>query len=235
MLLKALSEKALTAFLAGMLIIIGIFTFDNALLFDRMYFASLAFVILLSHKNINIAGIALIIILAKFAEEAGWYLLDDNLLSRLFVYLSLLATLVIIKEEEYRKPVIILYILALGSEVYWAITAYDGPEIYWYLYEFNLLIFIRHYIFMRVFFTSRFFPGTSKSLDLDVNVHDLMTAFMFVHALVVLEYLARHLLGFDIKIIWSFNAVIFHALKVYLVFIMLHGSAQLTLANKFNA
>ena len=207
MLFKALSEKALTAVLAGLLIAMGIITFDNVLLFDRLYFATLAFVILLSQRNINIAGIVLIIIIAKFVEEFGWYWLDDNLLSRLLVYSSLLFTLVIIKEEEYRKPVAVLFVLALLSETYWLITAYNAPEIYWYLFEINILILIRHYLFMRVFFTSRIFPGLSKSLELDVEVHDVMTAFMFIHALTILEFLMRHLLAYDIKIVWSINAL----------------------------
>ncbi|WP_281559822.1 hypothetical protein [Thalassomonas sp. RHCl1] len=235
MLLKALSEKALTAVLAGLLLAMGIITFDNARLFDWLYFAILAFVILLSRKNINIAGIVLILILGKFADEAGWHLLADNLPSRLFVYLSLLTTLVIIKEEEYRKPVAILFFLALCSEIFWFVSDYGGPEIYWHLIEINILILLRHYLFVRVFFTSRLFPGLSKSLELDVEVHDVMTAFMFIHALTVLEYLVRHLFGLDIKLVWSFNAVIFHVLKVYLVYVILHGSAQLSLANKLNA
>lgn len=235
MFLKALSEKALTAVLAGLLIAVGIITFDNARLFDWLYFAILAFVVLLSRNNINIAGIVLIIIAGKFIDEAGWHLLDDNLPSRLFVYLSMLATIVIIKEEEYRKPVAILFFLSLCSEIYWLVSGYDGPEIYWHLFEVTLLILVRHYVFMRVFFTSRFFPNLSKSLGLDVEVHDVITVFMFIHALTILEYLARHLFGFDILIVWSCNAIIFHVLKLYLVYVILHGSAQLSLANKLNA
>ncbi|WDE04794.1 hypothetical protein SG34_026355 [Thalassomonas viridans] len=235
MLFQDVSEKALTAVLAGLLIAMGIITFDNARLFDWLYFAILAFVILLSRKNINIAGIVLIIILAKFADETGWHLLGDNLLSRLLVYLSLLATLAIIKEEEYRKPVAVLFVLALGAEIYWLVSGYQGPEIYWHVLEINILILVRHYLFMRVFFTSRLFPGLSKALTLDVEVHDIMTAFMFIHALTILEYLARHLFGLDIKLVWLFNAVIFHVLKVYLVYVILHGIAQLSLANKLNA
>jgi len=235
MLFKALSEKALTAVLAGLLIAMGIITFGNARLFDWLYFAILAFVILLSRKDINIAGIVLILILAKFADETGWHLLEDNLISRIIVYLGLLATLVIIEEEEYRKPVAILFFLALCSEIYWYVSEYGGPEIYWHMLEINILILVRHYLFMRVFFTTRFFPGLSKSLGLDVEVHDVMTAFMFIHALTVLEYLVRHLFGLDIILVWSYNAVIFHMLKVYLVYVILHGSAQLSLGNKLNA
>ena len=229
------SEKALTALIAGFLIAMGVITFDNARLFDWLYFAILAFVILVSRSNINIAGIVLIIIIAKFIDETGWQLLQDNLLTRLFVYLSLLATLLIIKEEEYRKPLAILFMLTAGSEVFWFVTGYQGPEIYWYLFEINLLVLIRHYLFMRVFLTSNFFPGRGKSLELDVEVHDVMTAFMFLHAVVILEYLLRHLLGFKIKIVWFLNPYIFHILKVYLVFVILHGSTRLTLTNKLNA
>jgi hypothetical protein len=235
MLVQHLLQKILTLCIAVALIIGGIFTFDDPILFDWLFFGTLFFVALLSHKNVNILGIILIIVLGKVVDEAAWLLLTDTLPSKSLVYLALMATLFIIKEEEYRKPIAILFFTSLVTEIYWVITGYDAPEIYWYIFEINMLILVRHYLFMRVFFTSQWFPGKSKSIDLDIDIHDLVTAFMFMHGLTILEYLIRHILAIDLKVTWHINPYISHILSTYVVFIILNGSAQLSLDSKFKA
>jgi hypothetical protein len=149
--------------------------------------------------------------------------------------LAFAITLYIVKEEEYRIPLALLFLLSLLSELYWAITDYSAPEIYWYLFELNLEVLVRHYLFMRVFFTSNLAPNKSKSLDLDINIHDLITLFLFVNGLIILEFLMRHVLAVDITVMWLVNPYILHGLSIYMVYLILNGSVQLTLSSKLNA
>lgn len=235
MFMQLVLQKSLTLVIACALIAGSILTFDNSILFDWLFFGTLTFVALLLHKNVNIVGIILIIVAAKMVDEAGWYLLSDTLLSKGLVYLAFSVTLFIVKEEEYRIPLAILLLLSLLSELYWAITDYSAPEIYWYFFELNLEVLVRHYLFMRVFFTSSLVPNKSKSIELDVNIHDLITLFLFVNGLIILEFLMRHVLTIDIKVMWAINPYILHGLSVYMVYLILNGSAQLTLSSKLNA
>lgn len=237
MFIKPISERLLTITIASLLTVAGVFTFDNPFWFDWLYFATLAFVVVLNPKNINIAGLVAILLIAKLLDEAGWYLVAErtNIQTKVLVYLGLLLTLVKIKEEEYRFPLFMLLAITLVAELYWYFTNYKDLRLDWYWFQINLVVLIRHFVFTRVFLTRKYFPQTAKSLTLDLQVHDLMTAFMFLHALMLIEYFARHILSINVTILWSTSTYLFHLLKLVNIFLLITGATKLVLASKLKA
>lgn len=223
-------------FLATIFLIIGgTFTFDQPLLFDVFFFGTLIFLVLTFHKNINIIGVISIIFIATILEHLGWLLLIDSFLSKVFVYLFLFSTLLIIKEEKYRIPIVLFVLIVFSSECYWLLTGYPAPEIYWHLFEINIQILIRHYLLMRVFFTTRLSPVKSRSLDLDYTMQILVAVFMFIHGLTIFEYLIRHFFAIKIVVVWHLSVYIFHLLNLYMLFLIFKNGFKLALESKLSA
>ncbi|MBO9490945.1 hypothetical protein J7384_11300 [Endozoicomonas sp. G2_1] len=237
MFIKAISERVLTITIASLLTVAGVFTFDNPFWFDWLYFATLAFVVVLNPKNINIAGLVAILLVAKLLDEAGWYIVAEreSIQTKALVYLGLLLTLIKIKEEEYRTPLLVLLAITLVAELYWYLTNYKDLRLDWYWFQINILVLARHFVFTRVFLTSQYFPKQSKSLTLDLHVHDLMSAFMFLHALILVEYYVRHILVINVVVVWSLSIYFFHTLKVINIYLLITGATKLALANRISA
>ena len=237
MFIKAISERLLTITIASLLTVAGVITFDNPFWFDWLYFATLAFVVVLNPKNVNIAGLVAILLVAKLLDEAGWYIVAEreSIQTKALVYLGLLLTLIKIKEEEYRTPLLVLLAITLVAELYWYLTNYKDLRLDWYWFQINILVLARHFVFTRVFLTSQYFPKQSKSLTLDLHVHDLMSAFMFLHALILVEYYVRHILVINVVVVWSLSIYFFHTLKVINIYLLITGATKLALANRISA
>ena len=227
----------LTITIASLLTVAGVFTFDNPFWFDWLYFATLAFVVVLNPKNINIAGLVAILLIAKLLDEAGWYLIVGytNLYFKIIIYVALVLTLIKLEEEEYRLPLTVFTLLTICVELYWYFTDYTKAQIDWYLFQINIVMLIRHFVFTRVFITRRYFPKQAKSLLLDLQVHDLMSIFMLIHTLIVLEYFARHLFAINTLVVWSLSIYLFHILKIINIYLLLAGATKLAFANKLSA
>jgi hypothetical protein len=228
-------QKSINLIIAIVLIIGGVITFQNEITFDWLFFGILFFIGLICQKNVNLLGVVLIFVCAKLVEELGWIIFSDNVLTRIIVYLSLMITLKIIKEETYKIPIAILLFLSVIIEFYWMIVDYAAPEIYWYIFEINIAVLVRHYLFMRVFFTRRLFPGRSNLLRLDFDIQDIAAVLILVHATVVVEYFLRHILTIDISAAWYYKRYIFHILQVYIIYLILTTSAELALEGKLKA
>lgn len=74
MLLSHYLPKILTALFGGLFVSLGIYTFGNALLFDRIFIGVLIFTAVICRKNIDVLGVVVILVAFTLLDEAGWYI-----------------------------------------------------------------------------------------------------------------------------------------------------------------
>ena len=220
---------------AGLLIAGAIYTYGNGILFSQLYLGTLAFIAILCYRDINILGVLALSVIVHLIINIAWLFISDALLNKALIYLMLMITLWLLKEEDHRSYITAILAASLLSELYWFITDYNAPRLHWYCLLINLNMLLRHFLLTRVFITSHFFPKYSQSLHLDFALRNLVLLYIILHELMILEYLLRHLLGWDITLIWELSSYLFHGLSTYAIWLIATEGAKIISAKLFIA
>lgn len=237
MLLHAYLPKLITALFGGLFIAAGVLTFGNALVFDRLYIGILIFTAIVCHKNINVVGIILILLLERVMEELAWTILFNSYLTKVLFYSIAFYVIYLLKYDNLTKILAITCLSSVFAEIYWYITSYNSPEIQWYIIIIALNSFIRHMIFLRVSYTEEIFPTKEViSINLDWVIYKLNAAAIIVQALVLFEFLIRHLFGLsNILIFYTLSPYAMHVIATYTIFITFSESYRLLLPRLLKA
>ncbi len=240
MILTPLLEKLQTAILAVVFLAAGLITFGNALVFDRLYIGILLFACWLCRSEWNLLSIIAIIALERVVEEMAWITLTNEYMIKLPLYC--LCTYLIYKfcQGSFRWYCFFCISLVFGSEIYWLLTNYLAPEIYWDVYYLAQTLLTRwlfvHRCFLLGNLTAERFPGTAKSLELDYLLANLMTGYAILSSFQILEYLLRHSLGFhDIAYIHASYPYVAHSFSIFILFSIFLNSIRFRQVNSIIA
>jgi hypothetical protein len=184
----------LRAFFAGCIITAGIFTFGQGELFDRLFFTVLVvlFILAIQAKDIDLIGVLIILLLSNSVDEL-FYLLPDILSIKIIVYAICLFGLYKNKKDKWTiRLAAPLLGISLLAEAYWAIIAYDAPQIYYYNALITINLFVRRFVFLRLFLTPKWFGKETSSISLDYNIYTIAKWSILSLALLTLEYAIRH-------------------------------------------
>ena len=240
MILNPLLEKFQTATLAVIFLAAGLYTFGNALVFDRLYIAILIFACWLCRKEWNLLTVIAIIALERIVEEIAWLNLNNEYLVKLPLYC--LCTYVIYKFSQgaFRWYCFVCVGMVYSSEIYWTLTNYDGPEIYWHVYYLSQTLVIRWLFVHRCFMLSNAiadkYPGRAKSLDLDFVLANLMTIYAVLSTFQQIEYMLRHSLGLhNIDVVYAVYPYLTHGLSTFILYAVFLSSIKFKQLNSLNA
>lgn len=220
------AKKAFKALGAGAFIAAGIWSYGQVTLFEQVYLGMLGFIALLFIRDVNMLGLIVIEIGAHISSMAIWYFLD-MLFAKIFTYGFIILSLYLLKYEEKRRYIIAFVALSLGAEAYWLATGYDAPQIYYNLILININLFLRYFLFRRVFITAQIFPGAERSLEADIDLYNLIWLYVLVHIAMVSEYFLRHIFGLNIMFIYDVSPYLFHGLSVYTAWIIVAQGTKL--------
>lgn len=182
------------AFFAGCIIAAGIFTFGQGVLFDRLFFTVLLllFFLAIQAKDIDLMGVIIIMLLSNSTDEIC-YLLPDLLPIKILVYAVCLFGLYKNKKDKWAiRLAAPLLGVSLLAEVYWFVIAYDAPQIYYYHALISINLFVRRFVFLRLFLTPKWFGKETSSISLDYKIYTIAKWSILSLALLTLEYAIRH-------------------------------------------
>ena len=215
MILNLYFQKILTPILVISFVLVGIFTFDYAELFARWFLVGVIVFALvkLKARDVNMVGLIGIIIFERTVETIA-HLIYSNFDAKVAIYLSAAAIMYGLRYDKLVKllciPIVILSIL---SELYWSYTDYEAPLIHAYVLMILLNLITRHLLFMRVPFTDKLIDG-GKSLPLDWKFYDLAKWSVWVIAIMIAEYLVRHLTPLNSLFVYNAYTPLMHAIAV---------------------
>jgi hypothetical protein len=237
MLLRAYLPKLITALFGGLFIAAGVLTFGNALIFDRLFIAILVFTGIVCYKNINVVGLVLILLLQRVLEEFAWTILSNTYLIKILFYSIAFYVIYLLRYDKITNILAVTCFCSIGAEIYWYITSYNPPEIQWYIVIISLNSFIRHMIFLRVGYTEQVFPNKEvMSINLDWVIYKLNAMAIIVQALVLFEFLFRHLFGLkNILLFYTLSPYAMRAIATYAIFITFSESYRLLIPRLLKA
>lgn len=240
MILHPLLEKCQTVVLALVFLAAGIYTFGNALKFDRLYIAILFFACWLSRKDWNVLAIISIIVVERVVEEVAWLSLSNILVIKLPLY-SLCAYCIFKFSNGFiRWLCFVSLALVVCSECYWLAIEYRAPEMYWDVYYLCQSLLVR-WLFMRRCFLmgdllARYYPGVVRSLDLDYILSHVMLGYVILSVLQLAEFQLRHSFGLHhIDTIHSLYPYIAHSFSIFILFSVFTHSIKIRHINSIHA
>lgn len=211
------------ALFAGCIIAMGIFTFGQGELFDRLFFVVLVllFALAIQAKDIDLIGVIIILLVSNIMDELC-YLLPNLLWIKITIYAVCILGVYKNKKDKWAirlaAPLLSVSILA---EVYWFIIDYDAPQIYYYHTLIIINLFVRRFAFLRMFLTPNWFGKASSSISLDFNIYNIAKWSILSISLLTLEYTVRHTSHFSPVIFYYVHQYLAQLLSVLVLVLLI--------------
>ncbi len=232
MLVNHYLPKVLTALFGGLFLFGCLYSFGNALVFDRIFIGVFIFTAVVCRNNVNVLGVVAILILQRLLEESAWSIseLDYQYVVKPAFYLVAIFSYWSFKFDPLAKVLLASLIVSLGAELYWAYFNLPAPEIYWYNGIAASCMLVRYLLFVRVGYTSELFPRQAQSIDLDWAVYRVDGLAIILQLLMIVEYIIRNLTH-NLSIIYVFKAYpyILQVFASYIVWLVFYESYRLLL------
>jgi hypothetical protein len=185
----------LTAFFGGGFVLLGILTFGNAGDFEKIHVGMLIFTGIICRKNINIVSVVILLVLQLLWEYLGWKILLNNEFVKIVFYLCVFGMAYYFRYDWVINIILLTLTLAVVSEIYWYLTDYSAPEIFWHILLMASNLLLRDLIFSRVGIIDSYYPNKGLSVNLDWVIYKLSAFMIIIQSLMIVEYIIRHITG----------------------------------------
>jgi hypothetical protein len=216
----------------------GFLTYGDGLLFEKIYLALLGFVAVLFIRDINLVSIIIISAAANLSSELLYPLVINEQFQfplKVLTYLATGWTLFKVSEDSMRLPTVCILVLCLLTEGYWYVSGQEAPLIFWYVLLLTINLWVRHFLFARVFIMAKYFPRHYRSLNLDHSLYQLVFFYILLHQLILLEYILRRVFEVQSTHVYYAAPYIFHGLTTYSALLVLLQGYILISKNWFKA
>jgi hypothetical protein len=238
MLIRAYLPQILTALFGGLFVWLGIMTFDNPTVFDRLFIFILLFTAFVCRRNINIVGVIIVVAIHQILGVSAWFIfnLENTFYLKIAFYLFGIAMWYKVKYDPVSKLLLISLLLSFISELYWYISDIEGSALHWYIMVLSINLLTRHLIFQRVNFTDTYFPNKVVSINLDWHIYKLNALAIIFQTVNIFEYMLRGVFGLkDLMYVYDFYSYAMQAISTYTVFIIFSESYKLLLPKLLRA
>jgi hypothetical protein len=236
MLARVYLPPFITALFGGLFIALGIVTFGDADTFDRLFVGVLIFTLIICRNNIDIVSLLAIIFLQRIMQELAWSSLSDGVILKELLYSLAIVMMYTLRYDPLVKWLAAILALTICAEIYWYITDYPAPELYWQIILLLSCLFTRYMIFSRVELVQRYLTRTSQSTNLDWIFYKLIGTTAIVQAAIIFEYLIRHILGLSqVLVVYYSYPYIVHSIATFAIWATFHESYKLLLPKLLKA
>ncbi|WP_158968508.1 hypothetical protein [Paraglaciecola sp. L3A3] len=230
MLIRAYLPKFITALFGGLFIALGIYSFGNAQIFDRVFLAILIFTAIVCRENINVVSVIVIITIQLMIDELAWPLINHLPYFKLILYLFSFWAIYYLSHDKLINLILPVLVLASAAEVYWQITDYPAPQITWYIWLMLSNLLLRHLIMIRVGLIDEYFSSKGLSINLDWLMYKMALFTSIVHAAMLIEYLIRHIANMpNILVVYTVFPYILQGISTLYIWVIFHESYKLLL------
>lgn len=190
---------------------LGILSYDKPVLFSLVQIATLVTLTIICFRNINITGVCIILLFTQFAIDSFFTLMQNNLAYKLIAYCITAYVLYYLAGDIVQRIVVVFFVVTSFAEVYWAVTSYNAPNVFFYFYKAAIYMLCRFLLFYRAHFTTLKLKRRAKVTLLDNHLVKLHGHVALLQCAMILEYLIRHLTPLQPLLVYSIYEYVMHA------------------------
>lgn len=233
MVIRPFFQHLISTLLVGLFIALGIITFGDPFLFDRIFFASLLIIAISFKKDINLLGVTLIIIVERVFEESAYFIIVNSFSLKALTYIACVYALYLRRNDTLFYPIAISLSIIIPTEIYWWMSDYAFLNIHWYVFLIALNLFVRKAISSRCFWTLELLPKSKvQPLKVDFYTYQLALFFIMVNLITLAEYLARHLFSLNSLYVYELYPLMNHILAFIFLFLLADQAIKVTQSTK---
>ncbi|MDU0355568.1 hypothetical protein RS130_18190 [Paraglaciecola aquimarina] len=199
-------------------------------MFDHIFIAVLIFTAFVCRENINVVSVVAIITFQLVIDQLAWPLMNLLPYFKFFLYIIAFGLIYYLQHDKLIYLILPVTILTALTEIYWQVTEYSGPQITWYVWLMISQLIVRHLLFIRVAIVDSYFSKQGVSINLDWVIYKLAALTVLVQAIMLLEYLARHLGDLsDLLMMYAAFPYIVQCIGTITIWVVFHESYKLLL------
>lgn len=234
MLFSLYGQKILTALFGGLFIALGVYTFDDAVLFDRISIFILLFVAILCRKDVNVLGVVLIFIAGRLLDETAWnIMLASGAYGSKFIFYALAAFIFFFtKYDRFSYCLITALLLSISIDIFTLVKQGTELNIQWYIFQITLVLTQRHCLLYRLPYTESLYPKETRSLHVDWQLYKAEGIAILLLTAMVIEYFIRHIFQLsDFVYIYNAFAHLNSIILIYIIWCIFNQSYKILLSN----
>lgn len=193
-----IAERTLTGVIFAVSCTMAVMHFGQSQIFDPLVMLVAISIAIIFRHDRNLLSLLLIIVAEKAIEEITWQLFDNILLIKIPLYIFLLTIVPRFSSGWLRVYLLLFVGSAITAEIYWYITGYSAPWIFWQVWMCVLAVIARRAIGVRVFWMIELFKSDKYDfMRLDDHMYNVFSVLIAFYSLVTIEYYLRHFLDLE--------------------------------------
>lgn len=206
--------------------ILGVVTFTTPFLFDEVSILIFAIIIVCFRQNENIVGLCLILIVAKMTILLLYFSLTYNpyLQSIFFIIASIAIGWT--HSDKINRVIIPIFVIAILAQIYWQITDFKSPMIYFFFLKISIYLMIRSAIVYRPHFQSKHGKPDADYIPGDWLIHKAIAVVCIIDCLMVIEYLIRAFTDSDTLYLYHSYEYFMQGFGVWVMWVLLREAKQ---------
>lgn len=201
-------------------IVFGIISFNDASLFNLSFACLLVILSIVHSENKNLLSLFLILIVSRVVGEGFALMIGSTmLLIKIGVYALTVTLALLFFYQTLSRLTLLVLAFTIPVEIYWYISNYSAPQIFFFFLVISQTIVQRYFLFMRAGYFRSW--GDMKPQNLDYNLSELLFASGSVNLVMIIEYLFRHLTGINLLVIYTVYEYLQHIITMMFVFTIL--------------
>jgi hypothetical protein len=215
--------------MSGAVITVGVFTFGNAILFDRLLLIIFVGLSIIYRKDKNLLSLLIIVLAGRAFEEFFWLFPDrSNGYVKGVIYFMSAVIFYKLREDSLSKFALSILFCMVGAELYWWSTHYENtPRIAYFIVVITEDLLVRHFIFLRLTIFRHHFKSLKRT-PLDWQVQNLMIIFSLFYSLHIGEYFIRHILKVPSLLVYPTYPYVLQILNCLLLWFILNYTLRRT-------
>jgi hypothetical protein len=94
----------------------------------------LIFTGIICRKNINILSVVILLLMQSTWESLAWHYHIDDIIVKIMLYISAFVMMYYLRHDWVIKILLPTLSLVIVSEIYWYLTNYSAPGVYWHIW-----------------------------------------------------------------------------------------------------
>lgn len=213
-------EKGISTLLFFIFIFLGFLSFGYPLQFDWLFIAFLVCLTTLYKRNPNIASIALVLLAVRGTGQV-LFLYEGAYKDLLFYATSIVIFYKFKFDQQSSFLLLPILVICCITEIYWYYLDYPAPDLSNYILSISFNCLLRNLLTYRAHLT-RFNPKMKLSgISLDFDLYKLTGIYNVIIAVMIVEYLIRHLTPLNPLLIYQVYSYILQLITLMFPYLVI--------------
>lgn len=207
-------------------VLLGIVTFTTPFLFDEVSILIFTIIIIFFRQNENIVGLGLILIVAKVTILLLYFSLTNNAYLQSIFFIVSSVAIGWTHTDKINRIIIPIFVTAIAAQIYWQITDFKSPMIYFFFLKISIYLMIRSAIVYRPHFQVKHGKPNADYIRGDWLIHKAIAVVCVIDCLMVIEYLIRAFTDSDALYLYNSYEYFVQGFGVWVMWVLLREAKE---------